>query len=112
MGNFTKAHAQWWDSNAKETERVDSKRKKAIMGKLGLPTRSEDTPLSEKEKKQAMNDLGLPYKKQPVEREPSYQTKKRILDKLGLPSESEEEVTNKPLSGQSKKRVLGKLGLR
>ena len=31
MGNFTKAHAKWWDDNAKETERSDSKRKKAIM---------------------------------------------------------------------------------
>ena len=31
MGNFTKAHAKWWDDNAKETERNDSKRKKAVM---------------------------------------------------------------------------------
>ena len=31
MGNFTKAHAKWWDDNAKETEKSDSKRKKAIM---------------------------------------------------------------------------------
>ena len=31
MGNFTKAHAKWWDDNAKETERSDSKRKKAVM---------------------------------------------------------------------------------
>ena len=31
MGNFTKAHSKWWEDNAKETEKNDSKRKKAIM---------------------------------------------------------------------------------
>ena len=31
MGNFTKAHSKWWEDNARETERNDSKRKKAIM---------------------------------------------------------------------------------
>ena len=34
MGNFSKAHAKWWDDNAKETEKHDSKRKKAVMGAL------------------------------------------------------------------------------
>ena len=31
MGNFTKAHSKWWEDNARETEKNDSKRKKAIM---------------------------------------------------------------------------------